>query len=74
MGIEANICVDKFAVCFGIDRNNVVGHLKEEASGKYVKTILYFLRSDNYLNCIARVSGNLCNLKDEKGLQTPCSL
>ena len=33
----------------------VVGHLKKGDSGKFTKTIFYFLRSDTYCNCNAEV-------------------
>ena len=52
----------------------VVGHLKKRDSGKFLKTIFYFLRSDTYCNCYAEVSGKRCNLKDGDGLQVPCKI
>ena len=71
--IEANNLVDKFAVCVEKD-GNIVRHLKKGVSGKFAKTIFYFLRNANYSNCFAKVSGKRCNLKDGEGLQVPCCL
>ena len=71
--IEANNLVDKFALCVEKD-GNIVGHLKKGVSGKFAKTVFYFLRSDNYSTFFAKVSGNRCNLKDGEGLQVPCDL
>ena len=71
--MEPDNRVDKFAVC--VEKNQtVVGHLKKGDSGKFAKTIFYFLRSDTYCNCYAEVSGKRCNLKDGEGLQVPCKI
>ena len=64
--IEPNNLVGKDA--------NIVEHLKKGVSGKFAKTVFYFLRSDNYSNCFAKISGKRCNLKDGEGLQVPCYL
>ena len=45
--MEADNCVDKFAVCVEKDQT-VVGHLQKGDSGKFAKTIFYFLSSDTY--------------------------
>ena len=71
--MEPDNRVDKFAVCVEKDQT-VVGHLKKGDSGKFAKTIFYFLRSDTYCNCYAEVSGKRCNLKDGEGLQVPCKI
>ena len=54
--IEPDNHVDKFAVCVK-KVGKIVGHLKKEASGRFAKTIFYFLRSDYYSSCVAKVSG-----------------
>ena len=48
-----------------------MGHLKKS---RFAKTIFYFLRSDAYSSAWAKVSGKRCNLGDEEGMQTPCTL
>ena len=52
--MEPDNRVDKFAVCVEKD-DRVVGHLKKGDSGKFTKTIFYYLRSDTYCNCYADV-------------------
>ena len=79
MGEKLNVLIEpdnragKFAG-FSEKDQTVVGHLKGGDSGKFAKTILYFLRSDTYWNCYAEVSGKRCNLKDGEGLQNPCKI
>ena len=63
-------CVDKFAVCVEKDQT-LVGHLKEENSGKFANKNFYFIRSDTYCNCYAEVSGKRHNLKVGEGLKVP---
>ena len=52
--MEPDNRVGKFAVCVEKD-DRVVGHLKKGDSGKFTKTIFYYLRSDTYCNCYADV-------------------
>lgn len=47
--------VDKYAVCVMQDQETIVGHLKKEKSGRFAKTIFYFLRVDNRNSCIVIV-------------------
>ena len=68
--MEPDNRVDKFSVCVEKDQA-VVGHLKKGDSGKFAKTIFYFLSSNGYCNCYTKVSGTRCNLKDGEGLQVP---
>ena len=65
--------MDKFAVCVKINEK-IVGHLKKGTSGRFAKTIFYFLRSDTYSSAWAKVSGKRCNLGDGEGMQVPCKL
>ena len=63
--------VDKFAVA--VKKNqNIVGHLKKGKTGRFAKTLFYFLRSNPYSKCHAKVTGKRCNLGDGDGLQVPC--
>ena len=71
--MESDSRVDKFAVCVEKDQT-VFRHLKKVDSEKIAKTIFYFLRSDTYCNCYAKVSGKRFNLKDGEELQVPCQI
>ena len=71
--MEADNRMDKFAVCVKINEK-IVGHLKKGTSGRFAKTIFYFLRSDAYSSAWAKVTGKRCNLGDGEGIQVPCKL
>ena len=71
--MEPDNHVDNLAVCVEKDQT-VVGHLKKGDSGKFAKTIFYFLRSDTYCTCYVEVSRKRCSLKDGEGLQVPCKI
>ena len=65
----------KFAVA--VKKNqNIVGHLKKGKTGRFAKTLFYFLRSDPYSNSNghAKVTWKRCNLGGGDGLQVPCIL
>ena len=65
--------VDKYAVA--VKKNNiVVGHLPLGCSGKFAKTILYFLRADEWTECKVIVTGKPVNRGDGDGMQVPCLL
>ena len=70
---EPENIVDKFAVCVEKD-DRVVGHLKKGDSGKFAKTIFYFIRSDVYSQRYVEINGKRCNLGDGEGLQVPCKI
>ena len=57
--------VDKNAVAVLDKEKSVIGHLPKGTSGKYVKTIFYFLRN---------ATGKAVNLGDDKGMRIPCVL
>ena len=65
--------MDKFAVCVKINET-IVGNLKKGTSGRFVKRIFYFLRSDAYSRAWGKVTGKRCNLGDGEGMQVPCKL
>lgn len=70
---ESDNPVDKFAVA--VKKNqNIVGHLKKGKTGRFAKTLFYFLRSNPDSKCHAKVTGKRCNLGDGDGLQVPCIL
>ena len=51
--------VDKYAVAVVDNENNVNGHLPKGKSGKYAKTIFYFLKTDSL---------NICHVKLQERL------
>ena len=64
---------DKYAVA--VTQNNVVvGHLAKGKTGRFAKTISFFLRASNDSSCKVEVTGKRVNLGDGKALQTPCKL
>ena len=63
--------VDKYAVA--VKKNNaVVGHLPLGCSGKFVKTIFYFLPADEWSEYKVIVTGKPVNHGDGDGMQVPC--
>ena len=68
--------VDKYAVA--VKKNNDVennnGHLPLGCSGKFAKTIFYFLRADEWSGCKVIVTGKPINRGDVDGMQVPCLL
>ena len=65
--------MDKYAVCVKKE-NKRVGHLPLGKSGKFSKTIFYFLRADEFSSCKIVVTGKPVNLGDGEGMQVPCKL
>ena len=57
------------AVCVKKDKK-LVGHLKKGKSGRFAKTLFYFLKADPFSSCHAEIAG--ANLGDREGLQVPC--
>ena len=70
----SNFHSDGFLEGFDDKENNVVGHLPKGKSGKYAKTIFYFLRSDPLNSSFVKVTGKAMNMGDDKGMQIPCLL
>ena len=65
--------MDKYTVCVKKE-NKIVGHLPLGKSGKFAKTIFYFLRADELSSCKIVVTGKPVNLGDGEGMQVPCKL
>ena len=71
--IEPGNPVDKYVI--GVKKNNAkVGHLPLGCSGKFAKTIFYFLRADEWSECKVIVTGKPVNRGDGDGMQVPCLL
>ena len=64
--MEPTNIADKYAVCVKKD-GNVVGHLEKGRSGRFAKTIFFFLRADAMGSCSITVTGRAENLGDNKG-------
>ena len=54
--------------------DKTVGHLLLGKSGKFAKTIIYFLRADKLSSCKVVITGKLVNLGDGDVTQMPCKL
>ena len=63
--------VDKYAVAVVDNENDVIGHLPNRKSGKYAKTIFYFLKTDPSNICDVKTAGKAANLGDNKGMRIP---
>ena len=70
---EPDNLIDKYAVCVKKE-NKIVGHLPLGKSGKFAKTIFYFLRADELSLCKIVVTGSPVNLGDGEGMQVPFKL
>ena len=71
--MEPSNPVDKYAVV--VKKGElVVVHLPLDKSGKFAKTIFYFLRADPYGKCKIIVTGKPINRGDGDGMQVPCLL
>jgi len=47
---------------------DVVGHLKKGKSGRFAKTVFYFLRGDKDSSCSTIMRGKPVNLGDGEGI------
>ena len=65
--------IDKYAVAVTKD-DKVIGHLKKGKTGRYAKTIFYFLRANPTNIANITVTGKRANLGDGEGLQIPCTV
>ena len=63
--------VDKCEVAVVDNENNVIGHLPKGKSGKYVKTIFYFLKTDPLNICDVKITEKAVNLGDNKRMRIP---
>ena len=55
--------------------DKVVGHLNGgKISGRFAKTVFYFLRADAYNSFTVIIKGKAVYLGDREGMQIPCKL
>ena len=71
--MEPDNLMDKFAVCVKINEK-IMGHLKKGSSGRFAKTIFYFLRSDAYSSAWAKVVVKGVIFAMEGECKVPCKL
>ena len=68
--IEPGNPVDKYVI--GVKKNNAkVGHLPLGCSGKFAKTIFYFLCADEWSECKVIKTGKPVNHSNGDGMQVP---
>ena len=65
--------IDKYAVAVTKDAR-VIGHLKKGKTGRYAKTVFYFLRANPMNTANITVTGKRVNFADGQGLQIPCTI
>ena len=56
--IEPSNIVDKYAVAVS-NNDEVVGHLKKVTSGKFAKTVFFFLRTDTINTASVEITGKV---------------
>ena len=57
-----------------LDNQRVVGHLMNGPTGRFAKTVFYFLRAENDNKCLVNVLARPLNEGDNKGMKVPCKL
>ena len=65
--LEPENVVDKYALCVMLG-DEIIGHLKKGRTGRFAKTVFYFLRADEKGSCTAKVKGKAVNLGDGTGM------
>ena len=65
--------IDKYAVAVTKDAR-VIGYLKKGKTGRYTKTVFYFLRANLMNTASITVTGKRVNFGDGQGLQIPCTI
>ena len=71
--MEPDNIEDKFAVAI-MKKECLVGHLPKGKTGRFAKTVFYFLRSCYSNSCFLKVTGKAINQGDGKGMKVPCKL
>ena len=67
--------LDKYAVAVKGKDGDIIGHLSLGKSGKFVKAVFYFLKSDKNHHCkITVTSRKAANAGDRLGMKVPCQL
>ena len=72
--MESTNLIDKYAVAVKRSDESIVGHLPLGKSGKFAKTIFYFLKANEKHSCAINVLGKAINAGDGLGMKVPCRL
>ena len=70
---ESESEIDKYAVAVTKDAR-VISQLKKGKTGRYPKTVIYFLRANLMSTACITVTGKRVNFGDGHGLQIPCTI
>ena len=71
--MEPDNVTDTYGVCVK-KSTSIVGHLPLGKNGKFAKTIFYFLRADQDVECKVAITCEEVNLDDGYGMQVSCKL
>ena len=71
--MEPDNAVDKYAVAV-MNKDRVVGHLMKGKSGKFAKTVFFFLRTDEINSATVKITGKAVNKGKGMGMEVPCSI
>ena len=66
--------LDKYVAAVNGKDGDIIGHLPLSKSGKFAKTVFYFLKSDKNHHCKITVTGKATNAGDGLGMKVPCQL
>lgn len=72
--MESTNKIDKYAVAVKKNNGEVIGHLPLGKSGKFAKTVFYFLKTDKSHGCKIKVTGKAINAGDLLGMKVPCKV
>ena len=67
--MESTNLRDKYAVAVKRSDESIVGHLPLGKSGKFAKTIFYFLKANEKHSCVINVLGKAINAGDGLGMK-----
>ena len=66
--------LDKYAVAVKGKDRDVIGHFPLGQSGKFAKTVFFFLKSDKNHHYKIAINGKTTNASDGLGMKVPCQL
>ena len=71
--MEPNNALDKCAVAV-MNKDRVVGHLMKRKRGKFAKTVLFLLRTDEINSATVKITEEAVNIGKGVGMEVPCSI
>ena len=72
--MESNNLIDEYAVGVKRSDESIVGHLPLGKSGKFAKTIFYFLKANTKHSCVIKILGKAINGDDGLVMKVHCRL